>query len=296
MNTNPLIVNLAPTGMVACKSENSSLPTSPDEIIKDLLQCAELGISIVHLHARDSNENPSSDPKIYAELIERIRSSEHLKNLVVCVSTSGRQTPDVTQRAAVLTLDGNFKPDMASLTLGSLNFIDQASVNSPSSIRYLAEMMLKHDIKPELEIFDSGMINFAKVLIKERLLKPPYYFNLILGNISSAQATLKDLAMLVEALPHDSYWSVGGIGRYQKSMNGIGVGAADGVRVGLEDNLWTDEDRTTIASNYQLLERVHAQAKALGRSVMTPEMLRRNLGLTQTALYPGFAYSDNRSY
>lgn len=279
MKKNPLIVNLAPTGIVPTKRDNPNIPTTPEEIVDDITRCAGLGVSIVHLHARDEAEKPSSEPDLYARIIQRIRSNRDLQNLVLCVSTSGRDVADPGKRAAVLGLEGNLKPDMASLTLGSLNFINQASLNAPSTIRFLAKTMLKHHIKPELEVFDSGMVNFSKVLIKEGLLKPPYYYNIILGNISSAQATIKDLAMILDVLPENSFWSLGGVGRYQKEMNGLGVVSGDGVRVGLEDNLWLDDKKTVQADNYTLLEGVHAQAVSYGRSIMTPLEVRRLLAI-----------------
>lgn len=277
MNKRPLIVNLAPTGMVPTKQDNPNVPTAPEEIVENIIRCAGLGVSIVHLHARDEEEKPSSEPDLYARIIQLIRSSRDTHDLVLCVSTSGRDVADPNRRAAVLGLDGDLKPDMASLTLGSLNFINQASLNAPSTIRFLAETMLEHHIKPELEVFDSGMVNFSKVLIKEGLLRPPYYYNIILGNISSAQATIKDLAMILDALPEGSFWSLGGIGKYQKEMNGIGVVSADGVRVGLEDNLWLDGRKKVPADNYSLIKGVHAQAVSYGRSIMTPVEVRQLL-------------------
>jgi uncharacterized protein (DUF849 family) len=139
--------------------------------------------------------------------------------------------------------------------------------------------MRRNDIKPEMEIFDLGMVNYAHYLIRKELIAPPYYFNIILGNIAAAQAKLLHLGLIVSELPENSYWSVGGVGDRQSAMNAIGVVEGDGVRTGIEDNIWYDEERTTLATNYALTERVAAFAKALGRQIASPSDVRQMLGL-----------------
>ena len=127
---------------------------------------------------------------------------------------------------------------MGSLTLSSLNFNKQASINSPEMIKMLAQKMLDNKIKPELEVFDSGMINYAKYLSTKGILKPPLYFNLILGNIACAQANILTLGLLINELPEGSIWSVGGVGDAQLKMNLNGMINGGGVRIGIEDNIW----------------------------------------------------------
>jgi 3-keto-5-aminohexanoate cleavage enzyme len=178
-----------------------------------------------------------------------------------------------------MMLDGVDRPDMASLTLGSMNFNDGASVNDPDTIQRLAAMMLERGIKPELEVFDLGMIHYAKVLIRKGLIKPPYYFNIILGNIATAQTDLLHLAVLTRELPHESVWALGGVGRFQRSANNLAAIVADAVRTGLEDNLWLDEERTQLATNAQLIRRVAEVARAAGREVATTEETRQRLGM-----------------
>ena len=144
-----------------------------------------------------------------------------------------------------------------------------------SMIVALARKMQENDIKPELEVFDLGMINFARYLIGKGLLKPPYYFNILLGNIAAAQAKLLHLGLLVSELPEDSIWSVAGIGDAQCRMNAIGIIAGDGVRVGLEDNVWFDEGRTQLATNAMQVERIAAMARVLGREIASPSEVRQ---------------------
>lgn len=273
----PLIINLAPTGAVADPARNPNVPITEADIIADLAECAGCGVSIAHLHVRDESGSPSSDPERFRSLIQGMRRDPRCTELILCVSTSGRhgQTPE--QRAAVLQIADGDKPDMASLTLGSLNFSGGASVNAPDTIRFLAKTMLDRGIKPELEVFDLGMLHFAKTLIREELLQPPYFFNLILGNVAGAQCSLNDLSALVNLLPTQSYWSLGGIGRTQRSAAGLGCFLANGVRIGLEDNLWEDSERRTPASNPGLVRWLRDLAIASGRPVADPLQVRRML-------------------
>jgi uncharacterized protein (DUF849 family) len=247
------------------------------DIVRDVLACAELGACIAHLHVRDEAHHPSSDPQRYRRLILALRATQPGRRLLLCVSTSGRhgQTPE--QRAAVLDLAGEARPDMASLTLNSLNFQGGASVNAPDTIRFLAARMLERGIKPELEVFDLGMLHFARVLIREGLLRPPHYFNLILGNVAGAQCSLADLNALVAQLPPDSLWSLGGIGRAQRPAAAMGCLLAHGVRIGLEDNLWADAERRSPASNPGLVGWLADLARAYGRPLADAEEARRML-------------------
>jgi 3-keto-5-aminohexanoate cleavage enzyme len=272
-----LIINFTPTGMIPTKEMTKFVPTSPEEIIADVLDCTDLGISMVHLHARSENGEPSYQKETFRQIIEGIR--EKNKDIVIIASTSGRKFNEFSKRSEVLELKGTLKPDMASLTLSSVNFNKIASINSPDMIIRLAEKMMENSIKPELEIFDVGMVNFANYLIKKDLIKPPYFFNIILGNIASAQANLMHLGLIVSELPQDSYWSCGGVGIYQSQMNALGVVMADGVRVGLEDNIWYDDDRTELATNRALVERVVKIAKAVGRPIARPSDVRQFLDL-----------------
>lgn len=276
----PLIINMCPTGIISTKDQNINIPISRSEIVDTVLEASELGVQMVHLHARDDTGQATSDAEKYAAIFSEIRRDTKGKDLVICVTTSGRKIPDVSARTAVLNLDGVAKPDMASLTLSSLNFMTQASVNSPDTIRELAQRMKNRGIKPELEVFDLGMVNFAKVLIREGLIEAPYYFNILLGNIGTAQATLSHLAVLVNDLPQGAIWSVAGIGRFQKTMSTIGVAMANGVRVGLEDNLWTSFNPTkTPATNIELVQGVLDMAATVERPLMGVQKVRILLGL-----------------
>jgi len=126
------------------------------------------------------------------------------------------------------------------------------------------------------------MVNFAKILIDKGLIAPPFYFNILLGNPGTAQATLLHLAAIISDLPPQSVWSLAGVGRFQTRANALGVVMGDGVRVGLEDNLWLDAARTQLATNAQLVQRVVNQAEALDRAIATPREVRAMLGLDRS--------------
>lgn len=273
----PLILNFTPTGMLPTKDQTPHIPVTPEEIAQDVDACTALGASMVHLHARDLQGVPTYRKEIYADIIGRIRSRH--PDLVLIASTSGRTYSEFSQRSEVLELEGDLRPDMGSLTLSSINFNKVASINSPDMICRLAERMQERGIKPELEVFDLGMVNYAHYLIRKGLITPPYYFNIILGNIAAAQAKLLHLGLIVAELPQDSVWSIGAVGDSQLRMNAVGVVCADGVRVGLEDNIYLDEERTTLATNAQLVGRVRRIAEGMGRHLASAAEVRSRLNL-----------------
>lgn len=274
-----IIVNLAPTGMVPTKAMNSHVPVSVAEIVEDAKLCVSLGVSMLHLHARDEAGHPTYKKEIYARLIGSIRES--CPDVVICVSLSGRDFGGFEERSDPLNLTGDLKPDMASLTLASMNFSQTASVNSPEMIQRLAGRMAEAGIKPELEVFDTGMVNYAHYLVQKGLIKPPHYFNLILGNIATAQAKPAHLGLMLSELPADSLWSGGGVGAAQLTMNTMGLLYGNGVRVGLEDYLWLDRERTLPASNAAMVRRVTELAAVFGKRVASAREVRLALDLRE---------------
>ena len=273
-----VIINFTPTGMIPTKAMTPHVPLTPREIIEDVHQAFEIGISMVHLHARDEQSGkPACKAEIYSDIIAGIRRFS--SDLVICVSLSGRAFSEFEKRVEPLSLEGNIKPDMGSLTLSSLNFNKETSINSPEMVQAFAREMKRRGILPELEAFDSGMINYAGYLARKGLLEPPHFFNLILGNIACAQADLLHTGVMLGDLPEDSFWSLGGVGDFQLVMNSVAIAAGGGVRVGLEDNIWYDAARTRLARNADLVHRIHRLASANERKIMTPAELRRLLNL-----------------
>lgn len=273
----PLVINVALTGMVPRRRECPTVPEQPEQIGLDAAACLAAGASNLHLHARDLDGEPSVSRDIYADIVRRVRALS--ADVVVCVSTSGRVHGRFEDRTAVLDLDGALKPDLASLTLGSLNFPKQVSITEPSMIRRLADAMNERGIVPELEVFDLGMLDYAHYLIDRGVLRPPFVFNLLFGSLGTMSATAENVAMMVRRLPKDAYWQVAGIGRAQWAMNALGVTMGGHVRTGLEDNLHMDVERQDLASNPRLVARVAGLATALGRRVASPREAREVMGL-----------------
>jgi len=281
----PLIINAAITGMVPTRDRVPHVPVTPEQIVREAVRCHDAGAAIVHLHARDEEQRPTWRREVYAEFIPAIR--ERCPDLVICVTTSGRNYPEVEKRGHVLGLtDEASRPDMASLTLGSLNFITGPSVNAPETIEALATMMLEAGVKPELEVFDAGMAYVAEHLADRGVLEPPFYANLMMGSLGTAPARMADLAHIVDALPAQTTWAAAGLGGTQLPMNAVAVVMGGHVRTGLEDNPYLDYSTRTPATNSALVRRVADLARIAGRPLATPSDVRRMLGLRPASPRP----------
>jgi uncharacterized protein (DUF849 family) len=277
----PLIVNAALTGMVPAKADTPHVPVAPEEIVADAAACAARGASIVHVHARDGDGRPTHRAEAYAPIVAGIRAA--VPELIVCVSCSGRDVPELEARAEVLSLDGDAKPDMASLTLGSLNFARQASTNPPETIRALAERMRDRGIAPEVEVFEPGMLAFAGRLRHEGLLGERGYVNVLLGNLGTAPPSPAMLSAFLSVMPAGWTWGLAGIGRHQLDATLLAVATGGAVRTGIEDNLWFDRERTELATNERLVARVAELAALAERPLATPAETRELLGLPRPA-------------
>lgn len=257
------IINYTPTGTQTTRV-NSLAPLLPNEIIEDVHRAYEIGITTVHLHARNTLDLSNTyDKNTYRDIIEGIK--KHCPDLSICVSLSGRLFPEFEKRSEVLEL----YPDMASLTMSSLNFPKTESVNSPDMINRLIEKMNDYGVIPEIECFDSGMLNYTNYLISKNIIKSPIYINVIFGNIFNAQSDLTTIASILNNKPNNSIMCFGGIGKDQLKCNTMGLLYADGIRIGLEDNLYFNgKEKTT---NEMLLKRIHRIIDELGFTVMQPK-------------------------
>lgn len=272
-----LIVNLCPTGMIPTAEMTPHVPLTPQQVVEDTCHAIELGASIVHLHARDSDGRPTYRAEPYEEMILGIR--RHHPDMVICVSCSGRDFPEFERRSEVLELTGSARPDMASLTMTSLDFPTGPSINAPDMVLALAEKMVDRGIKPELECFDFGMVNAAKILIARGIIGSPPYFNILLGSRYSAPATARHLSTMVDDLPRGAIWSATGIGMFQLPVHALALAMGGHCRVGLEDNIYRDSATKELATNAELVERVVKLAEMLGRKPSTPAATRELLGI-----------------
>jgi uncharacterized protein (DUF849 family) len=260
------IINFTPTGTQTTR-DNSFAPLTPNEIIDSVYEANEIGISIVHLHARDEVTLENTYKKeVYQKIIEGIK--KHCPELLICVSLTGRNFPELEQRSEVLQL----LPDMGSLTMSSLNFPSGASINQPEMILSLIKEMDKYGVQPEIECFDAGMLNYTNYIISKNILKPPYHINIILGNIYNGQCDLGTLSTIKNNLPSNSFTCLGGIGSQQLKSTAYGLLDFDGIRIGLEDNLYyKGKEKTT---NMMLLKRAHRIMNELDMKHYTSEELK----------------------
>ena len=255
------IINFTPTGTQTTK-ENSLAPLIPNEIIDEVHQAYEFGITMTHIHARDPKDFSNTYKKeVYQPIIEGIR--KHCPDLTICVSLTGRLYPEFEKRSEVLEL----YTDMGSLTISSLNFPKAASVNEPDMILKLIQKMKDYGVTPELECFDTGMINYTNYLINKGILEGPHYMNVILGNIYNAQSDISSVSSIINNLPENTKVCIGGIGKDQLKSNILGLLYADGIRIGLEDNLYFKDKEIT--TNIKLLQRIKTIMENMDLSIMS---------------------------
>jgi 3-keto-5-aminohexanoate cleavage enzyme len=259
--------------MIPSRADTPHVPLTPTEIANDTCRAYRQGASVVHVHARDDDGEPTYKKEVYSDIFSKIRKK--CPHIIICASTSGRNDRDIAHRAEVLELE----PEMASLTPGCVNFFNRPSINTLADVIALAKMMDKLGVKPELEIFEPGLINTAKYLLAKGHLHPPLHFNLLLGSPGGIPAGLRDLIYLVDSLPSGCTWSATGIGKYQFQINAASVLMSGHVRVGLEDSIYYDKEKRTLATNEQLVSRIVRIAADCDRKIATPKEARLMLSL-----------------
>jgi 3-keto-5-aminohexanoate cleavage enzyme len=270
----PCIITVAITGSVPTKKDSPAVPISIAEQIESSHAAYEAGAALVHVHVRNDDGTTTSDPDKFGRFLAGIR--KHCPDMIVQFSTGGRSGAG-KERGAMLYL----KPEMASLTTGSVNFAKIIYENHPTLISELAASMLANDIKPEVEIFDLAMLYNAAKLAADGLLKEPVHVQFVLGIPGALPADREvlefELRQLMRMLP-GATWTAAGIGRHQLTVNEWSLELGGHCRTGLEDNLRFDKERLA-TSNAELVVRVADLAAKFGRSVATPAEARRILGL-----------------
>ena len=272
------IITIAITGAVPKKEDNPALPITPSEQIESTHEAYEAGASLVHIHVRNADQSSSSDPRKFAEIQQGVQ--KHCPGMIVQFSTGGRGR-EMDQRGAMLYLE----PDMASLATGSVNFPNSIYENPPDFVENLAQKMLIHNVKPEIEIFDMAMLYNAADLVRKNLLKPPVHIQFVLGITNALPARQRLLKFMIEesqdVLP-GSTWTAAGVGRHQFEVNQWCLELGGHCRTGLEDNLKISKDRLA-TSNAELVSRVVDVASDFGRDPATPEQARQILNLPPAA-------------
>jgi uncharacterized protein (DUF849 family) len=274
----PVIITVAITGAVPKKADNPAVPVAPAEQIESTHQAFEAGAALVHIHVRNADESPGSDPELYARVQEGVR--KHCPGMIIQFSTGGRGR-EQAKRGGMLYL----RPDMASLATGSVNFPAQIYENPPEFVEALAQAMLENDIKPEVEVFDLAMLYNAAGLVKKGLLKDPPHVQFVMGipNAMPARRSIFDFlrSELAAVLPRAT-WVAAGVGRHQWEVNQWCLETGGHCRTGLEDNLRIEPDRLA-ASNAELVKKVADACEKHERKVATPAEARQILGLRAVA-------------
>lgn len=267
-----LIITVAPTGSVPTKKHNPNVPISPDEIIQTGILCEKAGASIIHIHARNPvDESASTDFAVFQEICQGLKQET---DLILQISTGGRAGMDYEKRSERLSL----KPEMASLTTGSVNFPTMVYANSPDLIASLAGDMKIHGIKPEIEVFDTSMIQNALDLADKGLISRPIHFDFVMGLKGAIPATIENLVHLKNSIPPGSTWTAAGIGPHQLPMCVHAIAMGGHARVGLEDCIYFSKGK--LATNEQLVSRIAELSSILGRSIATPDEARAILSLS----------------
>lgn len=268
-----LIITVAVTGSLPTRSRTPHVPITPAEIVEAGVRCEQAGAAVIHLHARNpQDETPSTDVRLFEEMVHGLKART---KLVVQISTGGRAGMAYEQRSDRLEL----RPEMASLTTGSVNFPDSVYANSPELITRLATDMKRLGIKPEMEIFDVSMIRNAVELAERGLAERPLHFDFVMGLKGAIPATIENLVHLRNGIPSGSTWTVAGIGPAQLIMNTHAILMGGHVRVGLEDNIYLRKGE--LAPNERFVERAVRLAAELGRDVASPDEARRIMHLAR---------------
>lgn len=277
MNLEPVIITVAITGAVPRKKDCPGLPVTPTEQIEETHKAYEAGASLVHIHVRNPDETPSSNPDLFAQVQEGVQ--KHCPDMIIQFSTGGRGR-DQSARGSMLF----HRPDMASLATGSTNFPVGIYENPTDFVEGLASEMLKYEIKPEVEIFDLAMLYNAANLVKKGLLLPPPHVQFVMGVPNAMPVRRSILEFLIKELKDvmpNATWTAAGIGKNQLVVNEWALELGGHVRTGLEDNIRFDETRLA-KDNAELVGRLAKMARDRGRPVATGAQARQLLGLRLT--------------
>ncbi len=266
-----LIITACLTGAEVTREQQPNLPLTPDEIAEAAYQCYLAGASMVHVHARDKDGNPTQDYEVYKEIKEKTAAK---CNIIFQPSTGGATWHTPEQRMQPIELS----PEMATLSMGTCNFGDDVFMNTEENIKIFAKRMYELGVKPELECFEKGMVDTALRFAKKAIINTPMHFDFVLGVAGAMGGELRDLLYMVESIPAGSTWTVAGVGRYQLPLNIAAIMLGGHARTGFEDNVNFSKG-VLATSNAQLVERVARLSREMGREVATPDEAREILGL-----------------
>jgi uncharacterized protein (DUF849 family) len=281
-----LVITAALTGAETTRSQNPSLPITPDEMAEEAAACCQAGASVVHIHARDPESgNPTSSLDVFAEIAGKIKQK---CDAIVNFTTGGAIWMKDAERIAVV---GRLKPELASLDMGTMNFYvpgypetwgdEGVFKNTFESIEFFAKTMAESETRAECEVYDVSMIESVRMMVERGVLESPVHLQFVMGVIGGIPAGAGNLTYLArtakEALPGCT-WSVCATGRHEFPMAAVAIVEGGHVRVGLEDNIYVSKG-VLAKGNADLVAKVTRLAHELGREISTPEETRRFLKL-----------------
>ncbi len=266
-----LIITAAISGAEVTKEHNPNVPYTVEEVGREAESAYKAGASIIHLHVRNDDGTPTQDKSRFKACMDEIK--KRCPHVIIQPSTGGAVGMSDEERLQPTELG----PEMATLDCGTVNFGgDEIFINTENTIKNFGRILMERGVKPEIEVFDKGMIDYAIKFQKQGFIKKPMHFDFVLGVQISASA--RDLAFMVDSIPEGSTWTVAGMGRHQIPMAMIGMAMGGHVRVGFEDNVYISKG-VLANSNGELVEKVVRIAAEMGREIATPDEAREILGL-----------------
>ncbi|MCS7164972.1 MAG: 3-keto-5-aminohexanoate cleavage protein [Candidatus Calescibacterium sp.] len=269
----PLVITVALVGAEVSKEKNPNLPITCKEIARQAIECYNLGATIAHIHVREEDGTPSSKVEYFQEVKELI---EKEVPMIIQFTTGGAVGMTEEERMEPLKL----KPHMATLNLGSMNFGDEVFLNTKSYIEKLALKMKELGIKPELEVYDLGMLEMVEYLVRNGYVDEPVHVDFVLGVKWGAPANIETLIFMVNDLRRRGIkftWSAAAIGKHQLAINVASILLGGFVRTGLEDNIYYKKG--VLATNQELVKRIVNLSNELGRPIATIEQAKLILGI-----------------
>ncbi len=270
-----VILTVAPTGAWPSKEDTPYIPLQPRDIAEEVYNCWKAGASVAHIHVRDDENLSSMDFDKFQETVELIRDTDC--DIIINLTTSGQLgLADEDRMKHIIAL----KPEMASYDCGSMNWAHSTVFeNSPTFLEKLGTVMQENSIKPEIEIFDAGMIYNALYYLKKGILKAPLHFQFVLGAPGGMDATVENLVFLKSLIPSDATWGALGIGRGHLPVMYAALALGGHVRVGMEDNIYYSKGALA-KSNVEFVERTKRIVAEIGKQIATPNEARAILGLS----------------
>lgn len=277
------IITAALTGAVT--PAGYQIPETPEQIVKEAYECWKLGAAIVHIHTRAKDGKGAMDTQAFAEIVERIRAYKDCDVIINCTSSGATPEHPATDEERYRHHKEVPGIEMGSYDAGSFNWMPGGVfVNAPDFLEKLGDVYIEKNIKPEIEIFDSGMLGIADYFVKKGHLSSTCHFQFCLGVLGGMPATVENLLYLVNHIPEGSTWSAFGVGKGHLPIMYAALALGGNIRVGMEDNVvygYDENGKKIMATNEMLVKRAVEAVKLFGNEPATPAEAREILGIPQ---------------